>query len=162
MMKKAMIALALAVVVLDQWTKAYIVKNFILHESRPVIDGFFDITYILNPGAAFGFLGRLPETYRKMFFIAVTILAISCVAYLLIKEKGMKLRLFSYTLVLAGAVGNFIDRLFVGKVVDFLLFYYKTWQWPAFNVADIAISTGIGLLLLDYIFIKRSTNENNA
>ncbi len=162
MMKKAMIALALAVVVLDQWTKAYIVKNFILHESRPVIDGFFDITYILNPGAAFGFLGRLPETYRKLFFIAVTILAISCVAYLLIKEKGMKLRLFSYTLVLAGAVGNFIDRLFVGKVVDFLLFYYKTWQYPAFNVADIAISIGIGLLLLDYIFIKRSTNENNA
>lgn len=162
MMKKAMIALAVAVVALDQWTKAYIVKNFILHESRPVIDGFFDITYVLNPGAAFGFLGRLPETYRKLFFIAVTILAIACVTYLLIKEKGMKLRLFSYTLVLAGAVGNFIDRLLVGKVVDFLLFYYKTWQWPAFNVADIAISTGIGLLLLDYIFIKRSTNENNA
>lgn len=161
-MKRAMIALAVAIVALDQYTKMYIVKNFTLHDSRPVIDGFFDIVYVLNPGAAFGFLGKLPETYRKLFFIAVTILAISCVAYLLIKEKGMKLRLFSYTLVLAGAVGNFIDRLFVGKVVDFLLFYYKTWQWPAFNVADIAISTGIGLLLLDYIFIKRSTNENNA
>ncbi|MGE4265811.1 MAG: signal peptidase II [Deferribacterales bacterium] len=162
MLRKYMIALAAAIVILDQWTKMYIVKNFNLHEARPVIDGFFDIVYILNPGAAFGFLGRLPETYRRVFFIAVTILAIVCVAYLLIKEKGMKLRLFSYTLVLAGAVGNFIDRLFVGKVVDFLLFYYKTWQWPAFNVADIAISTGIGLLLLDYIFIKRSTNENNA
>jgi signal peptidase II len=161
-MKRAMIALAVAIVALDQYTKMYIVKNFTLHDSRPVIDGFFDIVYVLNPGAAFGFLGKLPETYRKLFFIAVTILAIACVAYLLVKEKEMKLRLFSYTLVLAGAVGNFIDRLFVGKVVDFLLFYYKTWQWPAFNVADIAISTGIGLLLLDYIFIKRSTNENNA
>ncbi|TCK60520.1 signal peptidase II [Seleniivibrio woodruffii] len=161
-MKKLMLAMAAAIVVLDQVTKAYIVKNFMLHEGRPVIDGFFDITYVLNPGAAFGFLGTLNEAYRKLFFIAVTILAIACVTYLLVKEKEMKLRLFSYTLVLAGAVGNFIDRLFVGKVVDFLLFYYKHWQWPAFNVADIAISTGIGLLLLDYIFIKRSTNENNA
>ncbi len=161
-MKKILIIVSLAIVALDQWTKMYIKSNFALHESRPVIDGFFDITYVLNPGAAFGFLAKLDDTYRRGFFVVVTIIAIAAVAYLLYKEKGMKLRLISYTLVLAGAAGNFIDRIYMGKVVDFLLFYYKTYQWPAFNVADTAISIGIGLLMLDYFFIKRSKDESNA
>ncbi|MGE4318186.1 MAG: signal peptidase II [Deferribacterales bacterium] len=161
-MKKLLIAISLLIVALDQWTKMYIKSHFALHESKPVIDGFFDITYVLNPGAAFGFLAKLDETYRRGFFVVVTIIAIAAVAYLLYKEKGMKLRLISYTLVLAGAAGNFIDRIYMGKVVDFLLFYYKTYQWPAFNVADTAISIGIGLLMLDYFFIKRSKDESNA
>lgn len=161
-MKKLLIAVSLAIVALDQWTKLYIKNHFVLHESKTVINGFFDITYVLNPGAAFGFLARMDEAYRRGFFVVITIIAIAAVAYLMVKEKGMKLRLISYTLVLAGAVGNFIDRVYMGKVVDFLLFYYKTYQWPAFNVADTAISIGIGLLMIDYFFIKRSKDENNA
>lgn len=161
-MKKLLLAVSLAIVALDQWTKLYIKNHFQLHESVPVISGFFDITYVLNPGAAFGFLAGLNEAYRRGFFVVVTIAAIAAVAYLMIKEKGMKLRLISYTLVLAGAVGNFIDRVYMGKVIDFLLFYYKTYQWPAFNVADTAISIGIGLLMIDYFFIKRNKDENNA
>ena len=161
-MKKALIILSLAIVAIDQWTKMYIKTHFALHESKPVIDGFFDITYVLNPGAAFGFMARLDEAYRRGFFIVVTIVAIAAVAYLLYKEKHMKMRLISYTLVLAGATGNFIDRIYMGKVVDFLLFYYKNYQWPAFNVADSAISVGIGLLLIDYFFMKRNKDANHA
>ena len=161
-MKKALIALSLAIIALDQWTKLYIKSHFALYEAKSVINGFFDITYVLNPGAAFGFLAKLDEAYRRGFFVVITIVAIAAVAYLLMKEKHLKLRLVSYTLVLAGAVGNFIDRIYMGKVVDFLLFYYKSYQWPAFNVADTAISIGIGLLMIDYFFMKRNKDANHA
>jgi signal peptidase II len=154
-MKKLLLISAAIIVAFDQWTKLYIKNNFDMYEMRPVIDGFFSITYVLNPGAAFGILAQMNESYRKLFFVAVTILAIAAVAYLMVKEKGMKIRMVSYTLVLAGAVGNFIDRVQMGKVVDFLHFYYKQYQWPAFNVADISISVGIGLLFLDYIILKK-------
>lgn len=161
-MKKLLIAMSLLIVAVDQWSKYYIKTHFMLHESKPIIHGFFDIVYVLNPGAAFGFMAKLDEAYRRGFFVVVTVIAIAAVVYLLIKEQDMKLRLFSYTLVLAGAVGNFIDRIYMGKVVDFLLVYYKTYQWPAFNIADSAISIGICLLVYDYLFIKRGSNENNA
>lgn len=154
MMKKLLLISAALIVALDQWTKIYIKNNFELYELRPVIDGFFSITYVLNPGAAFGMLAQLNESYRQLFFVVITAIAIAAVVYLMIKEKGMKMRLISYTLILSGAVGNFIDRVYIGKVVDFLHFYYKQYQWPAFNVADMAISVGIGLLFIDYIILK--------
>jgi len=153
-MKIFLFAAAAVIVALDQWTKLYIKNNFEMYEMRPVIDGFFSITYVLNPGAAFGFLAGMNESYRQLFFVIITVVAILAVAYLMIKEKGVKLRLISYTLILSGAVGNFIDRVYMGKVVDFLHFYIKQYQWPAFNVADIAISTGIGLLFIDYLILK--------
>ncbi len=126
-----------------------------MYELRPVIDGFFSITYVLNPGAAFGMLAELNESYRQLFFVVVTAIAILAVIYLMIKEQDMKVRLVSYTLILSGAVGNFIDRVYMGKVVDFLHFYYNQYQWPAFNVADMAISVGISLLFIDYIILKK-------
>jgi signal peptidase II len=158
-MKKFVLLTSALIVALDQWTKIYIKNNFELYDTRPVIDGFFSITYVLNPGAAFGFLAKLNESYRQIFFIAVTFLAIAAVTYLLVKERGLKIRLVSYSLILAGAFGNFIDRIYIGKVVDFLLFYYKSFYWPAFNVADISISVGIGLLMLDYFFIKSEQKQ---
>lgn len=154
-MKRILLASAAFIVVLDQWTKVFIKNNFDLYELLPVIDGFFSITYVLNKGAAFGMLAKLNESYRQLFFIIITAVAIAAVLYLMVKEKGMKIRMVSYTLILAGAVGNFIDRIYMGQVVDFLLFYYKQYQWPAFNVADISISVGIGLLFLDYIILKK-------
>jgi len=154
-MKKFLLIFSALIVILDQWTKLYIKSNFELYDTKPVIDGFFSITYVLNPGAAFGFLAKLDESYRQIFFVIVTFIAIAAVTYLMVKERGMKIRLLSYTLILAGAVGNFIDRVYIGKVVDFLLFYYKSFQWPAFNVADISISIGIGILMIDYFFINR-------
>lgn len=154
-MKRILLASAAFIVVLDQWTKVFIKNNFDLYELLPVMDGFFSITYVLNKGAAFGMLAKLNESYRQLFFIIITAVAIAAVLYLMVKEKGMKIRMVSYTLILAGAVGNFIDRIYMGQVVDFLLFYYKQYQWPAFNVADISISVGIGLLFLDYIILKK-------
>jgi len=154
-MKKFLLIFSALIVILDQWTKLYIKANFELYDTKPVVDGFFSITYVLNPGAAFGFLAKLDESYRQIFFVIVTFIAIAAVTYLMVKERGMKIRLLSYTLILAGAVGNFIDRVYIGKVVDFLLFYYKSFQWPAFNVADISISIGIGILMIDYFFINR-------
>ena len=156
--KRILLASAALIVALDQWTKVYIKNNFDLYEMRPVIDGFFSITHVLNPGAAFGMLAKLDESYRQIFFVCVTALAIAAVVYLMVKEKHLKLRLVSYTLILAGAVGNFIDRVYIGKVVDFLHFYYKSYAWPAFNVADISISVGICLLFLDYIVLNKREN----
>jgi len=152
-MKKYMLLIA-AVVGLDQLTKYLVVHNMQLYESFPVIEGFFSITFILNPGAAFGMMADLNESYRQLFFIIITIIAIIIVASLAYREKQHKLRLFSYVLIISGALGNLIDRVFVGKVVDFLDFYIGKYHWPAFNVADCAISVGIFFLIVDIIFVK--------
>jgi signal peptidase II len=157
-MKKTLITIFVTIVALDQVTKAAISSGFSMHESRVVIPGFFSLTYVLNPGAAFGFLARLNESYRQIFFVAVTIIAIAAVAYLLTKEFQMKLRAYSYTLILSGAIGNLIDRIYIGKVVDFLDFYVSNHHWPAFNMADSAITIGISLLMLD-LFLHRKERK---
>ncbi|MCE5210523.1 MAG: signal peptidase II [Deltaproteobacteria bacterium] len=139
---------AAAIVVLDQITKAAIVKNFILHEARPVIEGFFNLVYVMNPGAAFGFLAGASETFRYLFFIGITVLVIVLIIYYIAESKSQNmLFIISMTLIFAGAVGNLIDRIRYGAVVDFLDFYIRTWHWPAFNVADSSISLGAVLMI---------------
>lgn len=160
-MKIMLSALFIVLLALDQVTKLMIKSKFVLHESIPVIDGFFNITYVLNPGAAFGILANLPETYRRGFFIIITIIAIAAIVYLMVKESHLKLRAVSYTLILSGAVGNFIDRAYMGKVVDFLDVYIKNHHWPAFNVADSAISIGVFLLILDMLFFNKETKQEH-
>ncbi|KAA0257311.1 signal peptidase II [Deferribacter autotrophicus] len=164
MKNRIYIILAFIILILDQYTKYLIKKSFHLFEIKPVIKGFFNLTYILNPGAAFGFLANLNEKYRQLFFVFVTIMAIIIVIYLFTKENNSILRKLSYSLILGGALGNFIDRLFIGKVVDFLDFYISSYHWPAFNVADSSISIGIFFLILDMVINKKedSNNENNA
>ncbi|MCX8083981.1 MAG: signal peptidase II [Calditerrivibrio sp.] len=147
--------LIIMLVVLDQWTKKIIIEKFQLYESITVIDGFFNLTYVLNPGAAFGFLAKMDERFRVLFFVFVTFIAICLVVYLIIRERGFILRRYAYSFILAGAIGNLIDRVMIGKVVDFLDFYIKSYHWPAFNVADVSISCGVGLLLLDLIRDKK-------
>lgn len=149
------IFLIITIIVVDQWTKKVIVGRFNLYDTIAVIDGFFNITYVLNPGAAFGFLAKMSEQYRVVFFVLVTIIAIAIVVYLLIKEKSVLLRRYAYSLILAGAIGNLIDRITIGKVVDFFDFYIGKYHWPAFNVADISISVGVGLLILDMLMEKK-------
>lgn len=142
-------------VLIDQLTKIYIKHTFELYETKEIIPNFFNLTLVLNPGAAFGFLAKLDESYRQIFFIAITALAIFIVIYLMYKEINFKLRAFAYTLILSGAIGNFIDRIYLGKVVDFLDFYIKNYHWPAFNVADSCITVGIFLLIIDILFKKK-------
>jgi len=149
------IFLIVTIIVIDQWTKKVVVGRFNLYDTIAVIDGFFNITYVLNPGAAFGFLAKMSEQYRVAFFVLVTIIAVAIVVYLLIKEKSVLLRRYAYSLILAGAIGNLIDRITIGKVVDFLDFYIGKYHWPAFNVADISISVGVGLLILDMLMEKK-------
>ena len=147
---------AAAIVLLDQVTKAAIVERFFKHESRPIIDGFFNLVYVMNPGAAFGFLAGASETFRYLFFIGITVLVIVLIIYYIINSKSQNmLYLISLTLVFAGAVGNLIDRIRYGAVVDFLDFYIHTWHWPAFNVADSSITIGAVLMIIGMITQRR-------
>jgi signal peptidase II len=145
------ISLILIIIISDQYTKWLVVNNFSLHESKVIIKDFFNLTYILNSGAAFGLLAGEPNAWRHGFFITVAVIALVMMIFLFrqLKDKSM---LFVYALgmIAGGAVGNLTDRLRTGMVVDFLDFYIAIidWHWPAFNVADSAITTGIGLFLL--------------
>ncbi|MFA5321253.1 MAG: signal peptidase II [Smithella sp.] len=154
-MKKNIIVFALsaaAIVMLDQITKAVIVKRFLLHESRPVIDGFLNIVYVMNPGAAFGFLANMSETFRYCFFTGITTTVVLLIIYYIVKSKSQNmLYITSMTLIFAGAVGNLIDRLRFGAVVDFLDVYIGTAHWPAFNVADSSITVGAVLMIWEMI-----------
>ena len=148
---------ATVVIVLDQITKSAITARFILHESYPVIDGLFNLVYVMNPGAAFGFLADASETFRYIFFTGVTVAAVLLIVYYLIKSNPRNLMLVgSLTLIFGGAVGNLIDRLRFGAVVDFLDVYIGSAHWPAFNVADSAITIGAILMIWEMILNRKS------
>jgi signal peptidase II len=126
-----------------------------------VIDGFFSLVYVMNPGAAFGFLAEAPEIFRYLFFISVTVLAILLIIYYILKSKSQDvLIVISLTLIFGGAVGNLIDRIRFGAVVDFLDFYIGAWHWPAFNVADSAISIGAVLMILEMLVSRKKTSSS--
>jgi signal peptidase II len=144
------------VVVLDQLTKFYVVSHFRLHESLPVISGFFNLTYIRNPGAAFGFLSSAPPEFRGTFFPLVTLIAVGFILYYLIENKVGDLWLLSpLALLLAGALGNLVDRFRFGEVIDFMDICIGNYHWPAFNIADSAISIGAFLLIVE-MFRRRN------
>jgi signal peptidase II len=125
-----------------------------LHESFAVIEGFFNITYIRNPGAAFGFLADASPIFRQVFFLSAAIAVILLILYSIRKSGEKELPLvFSLSLLSAGAAGNLIDRVRFGEVVDFLDIYVGQYHWPAFNIADAAISTGAAIMIL--IMLKR-------
>lgn len=138
------------VLVFDQATKRYIHTTFALYESYAVIDGFLNLTYVRNSGAAFGFLSRLEPTFLRLFFLVVTAVAsLVLVVYYVRVPWSHWLTLFGLSLIAAGAVGNGIDRLWLGQVIDFIDVYVGSYHWPSFNVADSAICVGVGCLLLD-------------
>jgi len=152
---------AAVVIALDQVTKAAITSRFFMHESYGVIDGFFNIVYVINPGAAFGFLAGASATFRYIFFIGITVIAILLIIYYLVKNKsGSIVTVISLTFIFAGAVGNLIDRIRFGAVVDFLDVYVGTWHWPAFNVADSAISIGAALMIWEMILRRKKGNAS--
>jgi signal peptidase II len=143
--------IAAIVIALDQIVKQVIVARVDLHEQISVIGNFFLITHILNPGAAFGILKG-----ASVFFIIVTTLVVSGIIWFMERNKGTgsKLMLTALGLVLGGAIGNFIDRLLHGEVVDFLQFNFGSYTFPIFNLADSAIVCGVALILLDAILTK--------
>ena len=148
------------VVPLDQITKFYISSSMSLHDSFPVIDGLFNITYVRNTGAAFGFLAKASPMIRCTFLIAVTVAVILLIIYYIWKIKAEeKLFVFPLSLILGGAVGNLIDRVHFGYVIDFLDFYIGSYHWPAFNVADSAISIGAIILIFEVLKGKKESMQ---
>ena len=142
--------IAISVVALDQAAKLAVVETMRLGQTIPLVPGFFDIAYVLNPGAAFGILASRSSAFRSPFFVGVSILAIALIVYYYHRylHEPARLPAPALGLILGGAVGNLIDRLRVGMVIDFLDFHLSGYHWPAFNVADAAISIGVGLMLL--------------
>ncbi len=141
------------IVVVDQLTKALILHTLPLYESIGVIPGFFNITHIHNPGGAFGFLADRGPSTRHVFFIVLSSLAICLIFYFYVKTpRTHRLLADSFALILGGAVGNMVDRLRFGTVVDFLDFYIGSLHWPAFNVADSAITVGMLVFMFHFMF----------
>lgn len=145
--------IAFLTIVLDQITKLVVLRRFQLGESIDVIGGFFNLTYVRNTGAAFGLLADAHPTFRIPFFVVVPLIALGAIAYIFRKLPDNDLKLSSaLALVIGGAVGNLIDRVRLGYVVDFLDFHWKfSYHFPAFNVADMAICVGVGFLMLDLL-----------
>ncbi|AGH96333.1 hypothetical protein A11Q_2117 [Pseudobdellovibrio exovorus JSS] len=141
---------------LDQVTKLLVHTQMELHQSIPVIQNFFHITYVRNFGAAFGFLSQAPTAFRDIFFLAVPPIACLIILFILkgVDDKDTKQTL-ALSSVFAGAVGNYLDRLHFGFVVDFFDFHYGKLSWPAFNIADMAIVGGVCFLL--YFMFKESS-----
>ncbi len=146
------------IIITDQFTKYLIHQTFDLHQSYVIINGFFNLTYIQNPGAAFGIFADAGIVFRTVFLTGVGFLAIFFLGYYFQKspESAWKTHL-SFALILGGAFGNLIDRIRLGTVVDFLDFYLGRFHWPAFNVADSAISVGLTLLII--LFLTNSKGE---
>jgi len=141
------LALAAALVVLDQLSKRWFDGSYFYGERVAVLP-FFDFTLLYNPGAAFSFLAD-GQGWQRWLFTGIALAVVVLILSLLRKHPTQKLFCCALALVLGGAVGNLIDRVQYGHVVDFLLFYWNDWHFPAFNVADIAITLGAGLLILD-------------
>lgn len=145
-------------VLLDQLTKAAVLARFRLGESMPVVSGVFDLTYVRNPGAAFGMLAHAEPSFRIPFFVIVPLVALVAIGYVFRRLPAGDLKLATaLSLVVGGALGNLLDRLGRGYVVDFLDFHWNaSYHFPAFNIADSAICTGVGLLLLDVLLKDRA------
>ncbi len=133
---------------LDQASKIAIDKTFTLYESIAIVP-FFNLTYVHNTGAAFSFLSEAGG-WQRWFFAALAIIMSTIMTIWLTKLKGNETLLaVALSLILGGAIGNLIDRLAYGYVIDFLDVYYGTYHWPAFNIADSAITVGVALMLVD-------------
>jgi signal peptidase II len=147
------ISLILFVVLADQLTKLWIMQSLPLYGKRIIIPGFFNLVHVTNTGAAFGLLAGEHALWRQVFFVVVALVALAAIffAYHQVKTKGL-LFTGAVGLIAGGALGNLIDRIRFGAVVDFLDFYIKNYHWPAFNVADSAIFVGVCLFLAASLF----------
>jgi signal peptidase II len=150
-----LLIVAVLVVVVDQVTKLMIYHGIPLWEEVVVVPGFFNIVHYHNPGGAFGVFSGTDNGFRHVFFLVVSILALGLVFYFY-RSTPRTHRFLStgFALIFGGAIGNLIDRFWLGQVVDFLDVYVNGWHWPAFNVADSAITAGIGIFVFHLLFGK--------
>ena len=155
-----LLTISALVLVLDQATKVYIDRTMALHSSITVVEGFFNLTYLRNKGAAFGVLAD--SAYRIPFFLLVSSVA-ALVILVVIKRlrEDQRIAAVSLSLIFSGAIGNLIDRVRLGEVIDFLDVHWKGHHWPAFNVADSAICVGVFLLAVE-MFIEERREKKEA
>ncbi len=147
------IGIALAIFLLDRWTKFIVAQKIALFDAITVIPGFFKITHLRNTGAAFSLFADAPAAWRMITLILFSSVALVIVLVLLVKNsRQFTWNGFALALILGGALGNLWDRVLHGWVTDFLLVYYKKWEGPAFNVADSAICVGAVLLIAEMLF----------
>jgi signal peptidase II len=161
-MKKYLFVLSIAavVVLLDQATKWYIRHTVSLYESIAVIDSLFHITYVRNSGGAFGLFAGSSQALRLPFFLLVSAIAVVVLLFFVRRvEPGHRWLLFALGAILGGALGNLVDRMASGAVTDFLDFHWHGYHWPAFNVADSCITTGMVILLLYSLLVHDEAGE---
>jgi signal peptidase II len=144
-----------AIVICDQITKAIVDRTMSLYDSIPIIDGLFNLTYVRNTGAAFGIFAGSHEVFRRPFLIGVSIVAIGFILVMLrrLREDATGLAV-ALAFILGGAIGNLIDRIVYGEVIDFLDVYWSTYHWPAFNIADSFITIGVTITLFYLVRAK--------
>jgi signal peptidase II len=150
-----LVAVAGIIVLLDQFTKWLILRYLPINKTLTVVKGFFNITHVLNPGGAFGIMANLSPIVRSIVFLFISSIAVGLIFYFYRKTPVQHSWLAAaFALIFGGAIGNLIDRIRFGMVIDFLDFYVDNLHWPAFNIADSAITIGIGIFLYHLIFKK--------
>lgn len=159
-----LIAFSALLVAIDQLVKMYVHLHFQVGESLPVIPGFFNITYVRNPGAAFGFLAQSHPDFRENFFLIMPPIALVIILIILRSVPDTDyLQIFALSSVFGGAVGNYIDRIQFRYVIDYLDFHWKeVYTYPAFNIADSAIVLGVGILIVLMLLEGRTAQKKDS
>lgn len=151
------LGLSIIWILLDQITKLWILARL---EMGAVVEisSYFNLVHVLNPGAAFSFLAN-QEGWQRHFLSGIAVIATIVILLMMKTARGRPFSMWSLSCILGGALGNLIDRLMHGAVIDFLDFYWKTYHWPAFNLADVAISVGAIGLIVDELFFNKKGNK---
>jgi signal peptidase II len=145
-------AITLPVIILDQATKLFVQAHMALYQSIAIIPNYLDLTYTLNPGAAFSMLADAPAWVREAFLLSMAAAAIVVLIVLIVRSERVSINSIAFALILGGAAGNLIDRAVRGRVIDFMRAHYYDLNYPVFNVADSAISIGVVLIILASFF----------
>ncbi len=155
-----LVCISFFIIGIDQLTKTYVHTQLQLHESKMIIENFFNLTYVRNFGAAFGFLSQTPQLFREIFFLSMPPIACVLILYILSTLKqNQTAQIVALSSIFGGALGNYIDRLHYKYVVDFIDLRIHTHIWPAFNIADMAIVTGV-IMLIYLILMEKNVSAN--
>jgi signal peptidase II len=148
------------ILVADQMTKQMVIESIPLNRGVDLVPGFLDLVHVRNPGAAFGIMSGADWDFRKLFFIVVSVAALTVILSLFVTSRQLPVRLLvGYALFFGGALGNLVDRVRYGEVIDFLDMHWGPYHWPAFNVADSALCVGVGLFALHILLTREKENR---
>jgi signal peptidase II len=154
------LTLAVIVILLDRWSKRMVAARIGMYQHVQIIPGFFRLTHTENTGAAFSLFADSPAHWKNALLIGFSVVAMVVVIFLLWKQRqALTVTGVALSLILGGAAGNLWDRIMNGRVIDFLLLYFRHYQWPVFNLADSSIVIGASLLVLEILFSKHQNAE---